>query len=160
MNQRRILEFIHEASQTFAMALMLMWKGGVVGMDARWLDWGCDPTQHMTDLLKVLETQSVAGMHFLACGCIVVLTNEHVYVNGCNDQHKESYTGADIARMLLELDPEHYDDPIGGIENHPIPFSLEDEENPRDRLQHDIRWENFMNAVKDIEFDFGERDNG
>ena len=145
MNQNRILQNIQRAAASLGIVLTELF--GVFGsLDKRWLDEGCDPAHHTIDLMHVLETQSVAGMHFMACGCVVFMTNEHVYLNQCQIQHERSMSSAEIAQKLVLFDPEHY----GDIDTHPIPFNLDEHEDPQDTM----RWEMFKDAVKDITFDF------
>ena len=137
MIQNRITRFIHEASQSLALAMMLMFDKGVIGLETDWLERGCDPSQHLGDIMRVLDMQSVAGLSFMVCGCIVFLTNEHVYVNG-SEAHDPLPTGPEIAQKLVLYDPEHFDD----INTHPIPFDL-----MGNAEEESIQWESMMEKL-------------
>ena len=152
MSQIQIIQQINKAGKALGIALMEMYQFGFVMMDKRWIDDGCDPAHHVVDLAKVLDTQTVGGMHFLACGCVVFMTNEHVYLNQCGEQHDEEMSSADIAQKLVDFDPYHYTD----IDTHPIPFNLDVTEHPKDTLL----WEMFQESIKDVKFDFEGKENG
>ena len=151
MSQQRIIQQINKAGKALGIVLMEIYDV-FVQLDKRWIDDGCDPAHHVVDLAKVLDTQTVGGMHFLACGCVVFMTNEHVYLNQCGFQHDTDMTSADIAQKLVDFDPYHYAD----IDTHPIPFNLDVTEHPKDTLL----WEMFQESIKDVKFDFEAKDNG
>ena len=146
MKDNSIIQLIAQASHTLAQAMIKMFDG-VAEIDLEWLENECDPTQHMTDVLRVLDTASLAGLHFLNCGCIVFFSNEHVYINFCNNQHEE-LTSDEISRRLIDLKPLHYID----FDVHPIPFRLGEVTNP-------LKWEKFLENVAGVEFDW-EHNNG
>ena len=150
MIQKQIIQFISDASQSAAKALNVLYNG-VMEVNIEWLAEECDPTQHMTDLLHVLDTVSVAGLHFLYCGCITFLTNETVYISFCGKQH-QPMTNAEIAEKLVDYSPLHY----VNINEHPIPFGIDGEtiHPPEKALLDLIKWELFQDTVKDVQFDF------
>ena len=131
-------------------ALMALYNG-FMQISIDWLAEECDPTQHMTDLLHVLDTVSVAGLHFLYCGCITFLTNDTVYISFCGRQH-QPMTNDEIAEKLVNYSPLHY----LNIDEHPTPFGTDGEtiEPPEKELLDYIKWELFQDTVKDVQFDF------
>ena len=151
MKHTSIVELIGKASYTLAQAMIKMFDG-VAEIDLEWAENECDPTQHMTDVLRVLDTGSLAGLHFLNCGCIVFFSNEHVYINFCGIEHDE-ISSAEMSRRLIALKPLHYID----FDVHPIPFRLDKEE-----ITHGADaegWDNFLQKIDGIKFDW-EHNNG
>ena len=148
--QNQIVKLISEASYGMTKALMALYNG-FMQISIDWLAEECDPTQHMTDLLHVLDTVSVAGLHFLYCGCITFLTNDTVYISFCGRQH-QPMTNAEIAEKLVNYSPLHY----LNIDEHPTPFGTDGEtiEPPEKELLDYIKWELFQDTVKDVQFDF------
>ena len=148
--QNQIVKLISEASYGMTKALMALYNG-FMQINIDWLSEECDPTQHMTDLLHVLDTVSVAGLHFLYCGCITFLTNDTVYISFCGRQH-QPMTNAEIAEKLVNYSPLHY----LNIDEHPTPFGTDGEtiEPPEKELLDYIKWELFQDTVKDVQFDF------
>ena len=148
--QNQIVKLISEASYGMTKALMALYNG-FMQISIDWLAEECDPTQHMTDLLHVLDTVSVAGLHFLYCGCITFLTNDTVYISFCGRQH-QPMTNAEIAEKLVNYSPLHY----LNIDEHPTPFGTDGEtiHPPEKALLDLIKWELFQDTVKDVQFDF------
>ena len=150
MIQNQLIQFISQARLNITKALNILYDG-VMGINIEWLAEECDPTQHMTDLLHVLDTVSVAGLHFLYCGCITFLTNETVYISFCARQH-QPMTNAEIAEKLVDYSPLHY----VNINEHPVPFGTDGEtiHPPEKALLDLIKWELFQDTVKDVQFAF------
>ena len=143
------------AQAMFSTALHYISKGRM-GFNGDEMEKMCDPVHHMADLLHVMETQSVAGMHMMLCGCIALYTNQAFYLSACGNQHSVDYINdIDVMQELINLFPEHY----AIHDQSTIPFELERKHNERELLEK-IKWELFQDTVKDIEFDFEGGQNG
>ena len=109
------MAWLHSCTQ--ALGLWVGWHadkniGGVFKGSVRQID-KCDAVQHVEQLVDTLDTMhdapAIVCVAYLACGCTVTCTMEHIRVDMC-DNHDGLVEGKRIEELWIERYKAHFSD--------------------------------------------------